>query len=139
MSYETGAITGQGTSFTRNSVAIAEINSIGGPSMSRETIDVTVLAVVDGYRKFIGGLRDAGNLTLNMNFTRAGYLAMKADFESDDPQTYGMTLPDEDETAFTFEGLVTELPVNIPVGDKIAMDVTIKISGKVDVDGESTA
>ncbi len=138
MSYETGAMTGQGTKFYRNNVEIAEINSIGGPSMSRETIDVTVLAVIDGYRKFIGGLRDAGNLTLNMNFTRAGYLAMKADFESDDVQTYSMELPDEDETEFSFSGLVTELPVNIPVGEKIAMDVTIKISGKVDVDGEST-
>lgn len=130
------AITGQGTIFKRNGAAIGEINSIDGPTKSRETIEVTRLEDVDGYRQYIAGLREPGTVTLNMNFTRDNYDVLNADFESDTIQTYAIELPDEDETVFTFNGFVTELPISIPIGDKITCDVTIQISGKVN---QSTA
>lgn len=130
------AITGQGTIFKRNDVPIGEINSIDGPTKSRETIEVTRLEDVDGYRQYIAGLREPGTVTLNMNFTRENYDVLNADFESDTIQTYAIELPDEDETVFTFSGFVTELPISIPIGDKITCDVTIQISGKVN---QSTA
>lgn len=130
------AITGQGTIFKRNDAPIGEINSIEGPTKSRETIEVTRLEDVDGYRQYIAGLREPGTVTLNMNFTRENYDLLNADFESDTIQTYAIELPDEDETVFTFSGFVTELPISIPIGDKITCDVTIQISGKVN---QSTA
>lgn len=130
------AITGQGTIFKRNGEAIGEINSIDGPTKSRETIEVTRLEDVDGYRQYIAGLREPGTVTLNMNFTRENYDLLNADFESDTIQTYAIELPDEDETVFSFSGFVTELPISIPIGDKITCDVTIQISGKVN---QSTA
>lgn len=130
------AITGQGTIFKRNDVPIGEINSIDGPTKSRETIEVTRLEDVDGYRQYIAGLCEPGTVTLNMNFTRENYDLLNADFESDTIQTYAIELPDEDETVFTFNGFVTELPISIPIGDKITCDVTIQISGKVN---QSTA
>lgn len=130
------AITGQGTIFKRNGSPIGEINSIDGPTKSRETIEVTRLEDVDGYRQYIAGLREPGTVTLNMNFTRDNYDLLNADFESDTIQTYAIELPDEDETVFSFSGFVTELPISIPIGDKITCDVTIQISGKVN---QSTA
>jgi|AntRauTorckE6833_2_1112554.scaffolds.fasta_scaffold26451_3 predicted secreted protein len=133
------AITGQGTKFLRDGVEISEINSIEGPGKSRETIDVTNLADVDGYRQYIGGLREPGTVTLNMNFTRDGFDLFNTDFENDDIQPYEIHFPDVDETIFTFNGLVTELPTSIPIGDKITMDVTIQISGVVAVEGSSAS
>lgn len=130
------AITGQGTIFKRNGATIGEINSIDGPTKSRETIEVTRLEDVDGYRQYIAGLREPGTVTLNMNFTRDNYDVLNADFESDTIQSYAIELPDEDETVFSFSGYVTELPISIPIGDKITCDVTIQISGKVN---QSTA
>lgn len=124
-------MSGQGTVFKRNGAPIAEVVSIGGPNMSRETIDITSLDVLDGYRKFIASFRDAGTIDLNMNFTNETYKLMKADFESDEPQEYQIVLPDEEASTLSFEGLVTELPLNVPTGDKITVDVTIKISGAV--------
>ncbi len=119
---------------------LAEVSAIGGPSMSRDTIEVTSFDSVDGYKEFIGGLRDAGSLSLTMNFTRANYELMKDDFESDTKQNYKIVVPDTDETTLEFEGLVTELPLNFDVADKITMDVSIQISGKVDLyDGSSGA
>ena len=108
--------------------------------MSRDTIEVTSFDSVDGYKEFIGGLRDAGSFTLTMNFLRASYELMKDDFESDTKQNYKIVVPDTDQTTLEFEGLVTELPLNFDVADKVTMDVGIQISGKVDLyDGSSGA
>jgi predicted secreted protein len=114
---------------TNKWVNIAEINSITGPGMSRDTIDVTSLDSTGGYREFIGGFRKAGTVQLKMNFTRATYEMMKDDFESDTLQNYEIVLPDLENSTIEFEGLVTELPLNIPADDKITADVTIQISG----------
>lgn len=135
------AISGVGTKFRRWSgtawADIAEVKSISGPGMSRETIDVTSLDSGDGYREFIGSFRDAGTLNLSMNYTPAGYALMKTDFESSDLQNYEILLPDTENTSLEFEGLVTELPLNITTDDVITMDVVIKISGSVEKDSGS--
>lgn len=137
------AVAGVGTEFRRwNSgtgawEAIAEINSITGPSMSRDTIDVTSLDSTGGYREFITGFRNAGTITLAMNFTRSTYDTMKADFESDTAQNYEIVLPDAENTSVEFEGLVTELPLSIPADDKVTADVTIQVSGQVTINSGS--
>lgn len=131
-------VTGVGVKFERwnavgssgDWVAIAQINSITGPSMTRETIDTTALDTEGGYRTFIAGFRNPGTLSLLMNFTRAGYEALKDDFESDEVQNYRIIIPDDVETTLEFEGLVTEIPLTIPEG-KIAIDTVIQISGTV--------
>lgn len=137
------AVAGVGTRFRRWSgsawVDIAEINSISGPGMTRDTIDVTSLDSTGGYREYITGFRDAGTISLAMNFTRSTYELMKNDFEDNSLQNYEIVLPDTENTTLEFEGLVTELPLNIPTDDKITADVTIKISGQVVINsGAST-
>jgi len=137
------AISGVGTVFQRWNSAIstwekwAEINSISGPSMTRDFIDVTSLDSTDGYREFIAGFRDGGTVTLNMNFTRDTYDDAKADFEDADAQNYEIVLPDTDSTSFEFSGLVTELPLEITADDKVTANVTIKVDGKVEVNSGS--
>lgn len=129
------AVSGVGTKFYRwngsSWDALAEVNSISGPGKTRDFIDVTSLDSTGGYREFIGGFRDGGNISLNMNFTRATYDKMNDDFESDEAQHYEVVLPDDENTSFEFRGLVTELPLEVPADDKITANVTIKIDGKV--------
>ena len=131
------AFTGKGTIFNRWSgsewVPIANINSIGGPSANRETVDVTTLDSEGGYREFIGSLRDGGEVSLNMNFQAATYLLMKNDFESDEVQQYQIVLPDNFNTTLEFDGLVTDLPVDIPLDDKVSCDISIKVSGQTEL------
>lgn len=141
----TTPIAGVGTVFSRWDssesvgvwVPIASINSIEGPTMSRDTIDTTALDTEGGYRTFITGFRNAGTVTLNMNFTFEGYSLMKADFESNVVQQYQIALPDDDETTLEFNGLVTELPLSTPTDDKVTVNVTIQISGPVDLSSGS--
>ena len=129
------AVAGVGTEFRRWSgsawVQLSEINSITGPTMTRDFIDVTSLDSTGGYREFITGFRDAGTISLSMNFTRSTYNAFQDDFESPDTHYYEIVLPDVENTTLEFAGLVTEIPITIPTDDKITADVTIKISGPV--------
>jgi len=135
------AVAGLGTQFRRWSgsqwVLVSDIISITGPGMTRTTFDTTTLNTAGGYRTFKTGLRDAGQITLNMVFTRTSLDLMKTDFESNDPVNYEIVLPDADNTTFEFAGLVTELPLTIAIDDKITMDVTIQISGQVSVNSGS--
>jgi len=137
------AIAGVGTKFMRWDAntstweALAEINSISGPTKTRDFIDVTSLDSTGGYREFIAGFRDGGTVTLNMNFTRSTYDKMNDDFEDDDAQNYEIILPDDDVTSFEFSGLVTELPLEITTDDKVTANVTIKVNGQVTVNSGS--
>ena len=135
------AISGVGTLFRRWSgtawVNIAEITQISGPGKTRETIDVTSLDSTGGYREFIAGFRDAGNIQLTMNFSRSTYELMNDDFESDEVQNYEIVLPDGETTSLEFEGLVTELPLEIVGDDKITNTVTIKVTGQPTINSGS--
>ena len=128
------AVTGKGTLFRRWGEAswtdIAEIVTITGPSMSRDTIDVTSLSSTGGYRQWIPGFRDGGTVVLAMIFRRDNFDTMKADFESDSLQNYEILINDAESTSLEFEGFVTEMPLTIPADAAVTMDVTIKITSE---------
>lgn len=109
---------------------IAEVNSISGPTMSRGTIDVTSLDSTGGYREFITGFRDPGQVTLNMNFSLDTYDDFLSEFEGSVAKTYQIVLPDSGNTTIQFDALVTDLPLDIPLDDKITANVTLKLTGK---------
>lgn len=129
------AVSGVGTIFHKWNgsawVTISEITSIKGPGMKRDTIEVTSMDSLGGYKEFIAGFRDSGTISLSMNFTRDGYDALKFDFESNELSYYEIVLPDADITSFEFSGLVTEVPLTIGAKDAITMDVSIQISGPI--------
>ncbi len=77
---------------------IAEILSYDGPNKKRDVIDVTNMDSTAGYKEFIGGFRESGELKCPMNFTRATYDLMNDDFESNTKQTYELAIPDDDNT-----------------------------------------
>jgi predicted secreted protein len=142
----TKAIAGVGTLFRRWTgtawETVAEITNITGPSMSRETIDVTSLDTTGGFREFIPSFKDPGTVNLTMNFTQDGILAMNTDFNSALPTWYEIVLPDDSDgsslsaskpTAILFKGLVQELPLTIPTDAQVTMDVVIKVTGSVSI------
>jgi predicted secreted protein len=131
------AIAGIGTSINRwdgsQWVPIANITSASGPGSERSTIETTTLDTTGGYRTFITGLRDGGDFTLSMNFLVETYLLMKDDFEDNSPQQYAIIFPDDDNTTVVFDGLVTGMPLDIPIDDLVSCNVTIKVSEEIDV------
>jgi len=138
------AFAGVGTKFQRWDGAawqdIAEVNSIDGPGMTKDVLEVTSLDTDAGYNEFITGFAEGGTLTLDMNFTRETYELMKEDFESDEVRSYRIQLPDYDSepSTFTIEGLVIELPITMSADDKVTADVVIQITSQVVLDIGST-
>lgn len=138
------AFAGVGTKFQRWDGAawqdIAEVNSIDGPGMTKDVLEVTSLDTDAGYNEFITGFAEGGTLTLDMNFTRETYELMKEDFESDEVRSYRIQLPDYDSepSTFTIEGLVIELPITMTADDKVTADVVIQITSQVVLDVGST-
>lgn len=135
------AFSGVGTKFKRSNMlssptftAIAEVNSISGPDKSRGTIDVTNLDSASGYREFIPGFRDAGQVSLNMNFTLAGYNTLNDDFESDAIRDYQIVFGDTGATTFEFSAYLIQLGTAIPLDDKVTATATFKISGAITIE-----
>lgn len=130
------AISGVGAKFKRMSGTfqeIAEITSISGPNLQRDTIEVTSLGTLTGYKEFIPGFRDSGEVSLEMNFYVHNYTKLKADFESQALGQYQIVLGDTGATTFEFYGLVTAMSMSVPTADKVSSTVTIKVSGSVTV------
>ena len=125
---------GMGTTFgkqdgsTGTFTSLAEIKDITGPSMSRETFDTTAIDTTGGYRTFITGLKDAGAISLTLNYTPSAYAAMLAGYTSDTADTYQIKLPDN--TTIVFDGYISEIPLTIPTG-LVTFTATVKISGAV--------
>ena len=134
----TEALAGLGTTFKRGDgtsdegfTAISEVVNITGPALTREFIDTTNLDSTDGYREFITGFRDSGEVTITANWIRDGYIDMKTDYDSDDSVNYQIVVGDTSATTLEFAAFVTAMPLSIPTGSQITMDATFKITGDV--------
>ncbi len=134
------AFAGVGATFERQDdtsstvyAAIAEVNSINFDGMKSEMIDVTSLDSTGGYREFKRGFRDGGTVTLEMNFTFAGYEQMRVDFETDTSVNYRIVLPDTTATTFDFAAFVQDAPFSVVPDDKVTATVNLKITGQVTI------
>jgi predicted secreted protein len=126
--------TGIGLVLTAASTAIANIFNIGGPSMSRNTIDNTTFDTVGGFRTFFTGLRDGGTVTFDVIFTKAGYTTLLGHFNTAAAIAYTLTMPaTADAAVISFSGMVTDMPLTVPLDDKITVSVTIKVIGAVTI------
>lgn len=108
---------------------ISELTSIGGPSMSADTIEVTNHDSPDGYREFLGGPRDAGEVSIEGNWINdAGQAALVTDFHAGSTNQYVITFPNADK--WTFSAIVTGLEFDAPMDGKLGFSGSLKITGK---------
>jgi predicted secreted protein len=128
---------GNGATPTEVFTTIANVTNISGPSRSRETIDVTAHDSPEQWMEFIGGLKDGGEVSLDINYD-PGQLTHDLDDDFDDslPRNYKIViLPGtEDEHTWSISGVMTALEDEFPYDDKMARTMTIKVSGKPQLD-----
>lgn len=114
--------------------AVANVTNVSGPAIERETIETTVhkpkSAPGAGWRTFIGGLKDGGEVSLDINYTADGHNAIYADFEDGDPRAYRLVLPDPDQTAWELNLIITGFEAEFPFDGKAEGTLTFKVSGK---------
>jgi len=124
---------GDGATPTELFTAIANVTNIGGPKRSRETIDVTAHDSPGQWMEFIGGLKDGGEISLDINYDPAEATHdLDDDFDDTVPRNYQVViLPDTiDEYTWSISGIMTALEDEFPYDDKMARSMTIKVSGK---------
>ncbi len=123
-----------GATLTRAGNPIAELTSITGPSEKADTLDVTDLGAASGFRKFIAGLKDGGELSMEGSLypgDTLGQVAMHADLASGTERAYILTFPAAAGATMSFQGLVTAWATATPVDNKVPFSATIKVTGVV--------
>lgn len=112
---------------------VANVTSISGPSLSREAYETTAHDQTDAYREFIGGLKDGGEVSLELDFdfgegTHDNSTGLISDLDDTTNRDYKLVFPDTSE--FAFEAILTGLEFDAPVDGKLTASATFKISGK---------
>lgn len=110
--------------------ALANLTNIEGPGLERETIEVTAHNSVEAWKEFLGGLKDGGEVSLDVNYDPALHDTLIADFDDDEPRNYRLVFPDAAATTWTFKAILTEFNPEAPFDDKLAASITFKVSGK---------
>ncbi len=110
-------------------VAIPECTSIVLPEEQQDYVDVTSLDSPSGYREYIPGLKDIGEMTLSANYTRAGYQQQKADETLGVAIDYRITLSNGD--VFEFAGFPKVTTASTDIAGALPMTITIRGTGDV--------
>lgn len=120
-----------GTVLTLGAV-IANLTSINGPSASADTIDVTTHDSPDGYREFIGGLRDGGEVAIEGYVSTLAEITALTDLLDSGEVTTGSTIdfPTDPGVTATFGSIVTAFEPSAPHDGAIGFSATLKVTGK---------
>lgn len=111
---------------------LAFVTSISGPGMSRDSIDVSHMQSPDAWREFIAGMKDAQEVTVELNFRPGGtaLLALLAEFNlASASATKTRRILWTGGSYFEFEGFLTGLEPETPMDDKQVATATFKVSG----------
>ena len=114
-------------------IKVGGLTEIGGLELSADTIDVTTLDSDGGYKEFIGGFKDAGEVPVSGYFdntTEEGQAEMYAAFESGEITDFVIKFPATLDAKWTFKGVVTGFKTGATLEDPVSFEGTIKVSGK---------
>ena len=114
-------------------IVVGGLTSIGGLELSADTIDTTTLDSEGGYREFIAGFKDAGEVSVEGFLdatTGKGQKEMYDLFESGVVEDFAIAFPVETKTSWDFKGIVTGFSTSADLEDPLAFSATIKVSGK---------
>lgn len=120
---------------------ICEIGDISGPGNTRETIDVSTHCS-DGWREFIGGMRDGGEVTFTLNFepNNAGHKLLWNLVATHSGQPLGAriylpydSVANPDNAYLEFALIPTANGFSAPVSGAVTVDFTAKVSGAVNI------
>ena len=113
-------------------ITIANITSISGPGISRDTIDVTAHDSPEGWMEFLGSLKDGGEVSADLNYDPGEdtHTLLIEDLDDKNPRNYRIVFPDPFETYWQLALILTAYPPEYPYDDKMACSCTWKVSGK---------
>lgn len=121
-----------GTQFLIDTQAVTGITSIAGIEKTADTLDTTTLDSDGGYRTFVGGFKDGGEVTLSGYFApgNPGQTLLDSAFEAGDVHSFQIVFPPELGASWVFDGVVTGFSTSADLEELVGFETTIKVSGK---------
>lgn len=111
---------------------VAELTSIGGLELSADTIDITSLDSDGGYREFIGGFKDGGEVSISgfFNPKDGGQADVYKAFESGETEESEIVFPTALGASWEFNSVVTGFSTGAELEEAVSFEATLKVSGK---------
>lgn len=115
--------------------SIAEITKLVPPGMKRDSIEVTNQQSTEGWKEFIPGWRDGGEVEIEANWlptnaTHNASTGLVETFADNVNHNFRIVLPDNILT-ISFAGHLSGVEPDLPLEDKGILSCKIKVSGKV--------
>src|SRR5688500_8363804 len=110
-------------------VTVAEVKSVTPPSLSRDAVEATHTESTEAWREFIAGLKDAGEVSAELNLVpdSDSMDLLLATFDSDELQQARILFADGLQTGpaptcsrFTMSCIITGLPLEAPIDGVMA-------------------
>ena len=126
---------------TETFTAVAEVKDITPPQLSKDSIEVTSQDSTNGFREFIPGWKDSGEVSFEGNWipthaTQDGTTGVLASFNDDDNHNWQIVLPNDGTVAgltVGFTGHVINFEPDLPLEDAAALSVSIKVTGAITI------
>ena len=113
-------------------VSLAEVTSITPPGMARDSVDASHEESPGAWREFIGGMKDGGEVSVEMNFIPGSLSTTRIidTFSSDEALSCKIIFPDAAATTWTFQAICTGFEPETPMDDKMSASATFKVTGQ---------
>ena len=113
---------------------VAEVMDITGPSLVRDTEEVTNHSSTNAWKEYIPTLRDGGEVTFDINYVPTGSThdattGILADWEDGTLRNWQLVWPDTGSTTWSFPGYVTNFEPSANVNGALRASITILLSG----------
>lgn len=115
---------GTGGGFTE----IANVTNISGPSTEREDIDVSAHDSPGGWMEFVGGMKDPGEVSVDINYDPSVHDVLMDDYDEDDPRRWEIVWPEG--TTWRFRAFLSGFEPEAPYDDKLEASLSFKVTGK---------
>lgn len=110
-------------------VKIGNVTNIGGPGLERETYDVTAHDSPQQWREFLGGLKDGGEVSADLNYDPDKHDVLVADLDDPDPISYELAFPTVPETVWQVDLILTGFEPEAPHDGQLAASIAFKVTG----------
>lgn len=111
-------------------VTIADVTSIDVLDADVDTIDVSAHDSAGQWREFVNGMKDAGELSMDINYDPAVHGTIFSELGGN-AKLHKIILPDAGAAEVAFSGLITGFSAQAPYDDKLSASVTVKVTGAV--------
>ena len=121
-----------GTTLKVNNKVVGGLKSIGGIEITADTHDVTALNSTGGYREFLSGFKDGGEVACSgfLDGADEGQTEIYTLIQSGETVACQIVFPAKIGKTWSFNAVVTKYATDVDVDDAIKFDMTLKVSGQ---------